>query len=96
MGHRIRTYTVTTLYHVILFTSGAAAALTIAGMKILRTAWTDLPRQYLILIFTLLFFNFDYSHLSEGLPLDYFIIAILFIKVSQGGTSCQPIYTYLG
>ena len=63
--------------------SGAAAALTIAGMKILRTAWTDLPRQYFILIFTLFFFNFDYVHLSEGLPLDYFIIAILFIKVWQ-------------
>ena len=63
--------------------SGAAAALTIAGMKILRTAWTDLPRQHLILIFTLFFFNYDYAHLSEGLPLNYFIIAILFVKVSD-------------
>ena len=61
--------------------SGAAVVLTVAGLKIIRLAWTELSRQYLVLIFTLFFFSFDYRHLSEGLPLDYFIIAILFFKV---------------
>ena len=64
--------------------SGAAAALTVAGMKVLRTVWTDTPHQYIILALTLLFFNFDYAHLSEGLPLNYFIAAILFSKVCSG------------
>lgn len=61
--------------------SGAAIVVTVAGLKIIRLAWTELSRQYTILIFTLFFFSFDYRHLSEGLPLDYFIIAILFFKV---------------
>ena len=55
---------------------------TVAGLKIIRVAWTELSRQYIILIFTLFFFSFDYRHLSEGLPLDYFIIAILYFKVN--------------
>ncbi len=57
--------------------------MTLAGMKVLRTVWSDTPRQYIILALTLLFFNFDYAHLSEGLPLNYFISAILFSKVSE-------------
>ena len=64
--------------------SGAAAAMTIVGMKLIRSAYTELSRQHLVFIFTLLFFSFDYAHLSEGLPLDYFIIAILMNKVREG------------
>ena len=60
--------------------SGAALVLTVAGMKLFRSSFTELSRQYLVFIFTLFFFNFDYRHLSEGLPLDYLIIGILFSK----------------
>ena len=63
--------------------SGAAIVVTIAGLKIIRVTWTELSRQYIILAFTVFFFNFDYRHLSEGFPLDYFIIAILFFKVHE-------------
>jgi len=59
--------------------------MSLAGMKVMRTVWTDTPRQYIILALTLLFFNFDYVHLSEGLPLNYFISAILYSKVSLVG-----------
>jgi len=51
-------------------------------MKLLRSTWTELSRQHFILVFTLFFFNFDYAHLNEGFPLNYFIVAILFNKVS--------------
>ena len=61
--------------------SGAAAVVTVVGLKLTRSSYTELSRQHLVLIFTLFFFSFDYAHLSEGLPLDYFIIAILFNKV---------------
>ena len=71
--------------------SGAALVVTVVGLKLVRSAWTELSRQHYILIFTLFFFNFDYAHLSEGLPLDYFIIAILFNKV---GHTYQSLHTH--
>ncbi|CAI8048371.1 Pecanex-like protein 1 [Geodia barretti] len=64
----------------LMIPSGAALVLTVAGMKLFRSSFTELSRQYLVFIFTLFFFNFDYRHLSEGLPLDYLIIGILFSK----------------
>ena len=51
-------------------------------MKLFRSSYSELPRQHVILILSLLFFNVDYAHLNEGLPLNYFITAILFNKVS--------------
>ena len=59
----------------------APLMVTVIGMKLMRSVLSDLSRQYMVFILTLLFFNFDYQHLSEGLPLNYFIIAILFNKV---------------
>ena len=53
----------------------------IIGMKIVRSTYSELSRQHMVLILTLLFFNFDYRHLSEGLPLNFFIFAILLNKV---------------
>ncbi len=61
--------------------SGAALVVGVVGLKLVRSAYTELSRQLFVLIFALFFFNFDYAHLSEGLPLDYFIIAILSNKV---------------
>ena len=61
--------------------SGAAILVSIVGVKVFRTAFSEISRQHMILILSVLFFNFDYRHLSEGLPLDYFIAAILFNKV---------------
>ncbi len=64
-----------------LLCSGAALVVAVVGLKLVRSAYTELSRQSFVLIFALFFFNFDYAHLSEGLPLNYFIIAILFNKV---------------
>ena len=50
-------------------------------MKIIRQAFGELSRQHMILILAVLFFNFDYAHLSEGFPQDYFIVSIAFFKV---------------
>ena len=65
-----------------MYYSGAALVVAVVGMKIFRSAYSEVSRQHVVLILSLLFFNVDYRHLSEGLPLDYFITAILFNKVS--------------
>ena len=65
--------------------SGAALVLSVIGVRLLRGSYTELSRQHIIFIFTLFFFNFDYEHLSESLPLDYFIISLLFYKVNKDG-----------
>ena len=62
--------------------SGAALVTTVVGLRVLRYAYGELSRQHMILTLTVLFFNFDYAHLSEGFPLDYFIMSIIFYKVS--------------
>lgn len=51
------------------------------AIKIFRTTYSDLSKQYAVLALSLLFFHVDYRHLSEGLPLNYFITAILVDKV---------------
>ena len=68
-----------------VFYSGAALVLSIIGLRLLRGSYTELSRQHMIFIFTLFFFNFDYEHYSESLPLDYFVISLLFYKVGGIG-----------
>ena len=52
-------------------------------MKLFRSAYSELSRQHVVLILSLLFFNVDYAHLNEGFPFNYFITAILFSKVRE-------------
>ena len=68
-----------------VFYSGAALVLSIIGLRLLRGSYTELSRQHMIFIFTLFFFNFDYEHYSESLPLDYFVISLIFYKVGEIG-----------
>ena len=63
--------------------SGGALVLSVVGLRLLRGSFGELSRQHIIFIFTLLFFNFDYEHYSESLPLDYFVISLLFYKVGR-------------
>ena len=67
--------------------SGAALLLSVVGLRVLRGSYTELSRQHMIFIFTLFFFNFDYEHYSESLPLDYFVISLIFYKVGRTGGS---------
>ena len=75
--------------HVFLY-SGAALVLSVIGVRLLRGSYSELSRQHIIFIFTLLFFNFDYEHYSESLPLDYFVISLVFYKVGGASSYCRP------
>lgn len=58
-----------------------ALMITVAGMKLLRSSYSNPTYQYITILFTVLFFTFDYKHLSETLLLDLFLMSIVFSKV---------------
>ena len=55
--------------------------ITIAGMKLLRSSFSNPTYQYVTVIFTVLFFTFDYERFSETMLLDLFFMSIVFSKV---------------
>lgn len=59
-----------------------ALLMTVAGLKLLRSAFCCPAQQYLTLVFTALLFHFDYPRLSQGFLLDYFLMSLLCSKVS--------------
>ncbi|XP_053568243.1 LOW QUALITY PROTEIN: pecanex-like protein 2 [Bombina bombina] len=69
--------------------------ITIAGMKLLRSAFSDPLHQFVTLGFTVVFFKFDYGTISESFLLDYFIMSILFDKLWDFLKKLQYILTYI-
>ncbi|XP_076831764.1 pecanex-like protein 2 isoform X2 [Brachyhypopomus gauderio] len=55
--------------------------MTVAGMKLLRSSFCNPSYHFLTLIFTIVFFEFDYSRASETLLLNFFIMSIVFHKL---------------
>lgn len=53
----------------------------IMGLKLLRSSFSDCSRQHLVLLWTVLFFHFDYRHSSETFVVDYFFMSIFMNKV---------------
>eukprot|EP00063_Salmo_salar_P060555 XP_014035390.1 PREDICTED: pecanex-like protein 2 isoform X1 [Salmo salar] len=57
--------------------------MTVAGMKLLRASFCNPSFQFVTLIFTIVFFEFDCSRASETFLLDFFIMSIVFHKLSD-------------
>ncbi|XP_056617505.1 pecanex-like protein 2 isoform X1 [Triplophysa dalaica] len=55
--------------------------MTVAGMKLLRASFCNPSYQFLTLIFTIIFFEFDCSSASETFLLNFFIMSIIFSKL---------------
>lgn len=64
-----------------MFSRVGALMITVAGLKLLRSSYSSPTYQYVTILFTVLFFTFDYRHLSETLLLDLFLMSIVFSKV---------------
>uniref|UniRef100_A0A4W5LQW1 Pecanex-like protein n=1 Tax=Hucho hucho TaxID=62062 RepID=A0A4W5LQW1_9TELE len=64
-----------------LDTEVGALMITVAGLKLLRSSYSSPTYQYITVLFTVLFFTFDYRNLSETLLLDLFLMSIVFSKV---------------
>lgn len=61
----------------------------------LRSSYSDINSQYLILLFSVLFFSFDFADATETFLLDYFLMSILFRKVSDLLLKVRNILEYL-
>uniref|UniRef100_UPI00398F0DFE pecanex-like protein 1 isoform X4 n=1 Tax=Pristiophorus japonicus TaxID=55135 RepID=UPI00398F0DFE len=72
-----------------------ALMITIAGMKLLRSSYSSPTYQYVTVIFTVLFFTFDYKAFSETLLLDLFFMSILFSKLWELFYKLRFVYTYI-
>ncbi|KAJ7389072.1 hypothetical protein OS493_033934 [Desmophyllum pertusum] len=62
---------------------GGPAVICIMGLKLLRSSFSDSSRQHLVLLWTVLFFHFDYGHSSETFVVDYFFMSILMNKLYE-------------
>ncbi|XP_059159298.1 pecanex-like protein 1 isoform X2 [Physella acuta] len=67
----------------------------ICSLKMLRFAFSDTPRQYLIIAFTYFFFKYDFRWSSETFLIDYFFISIMFCKFCDFMLKLNFIITYI-
>uniref|UniRef100_A0A8C6V2B6 Pecanex-like protein n=1 Tax=Neogobius melanostomus TaxID=47308 RepID=A0A8C6V2B6_9GOBI len=80
--------------HTTCFRVGALM-ITVAGLKLLRSCYSSPTYQYITILFTVLFFTFDYKHLSETLLLDLFLMSIVFSKMWELFYKLHFVYTYI-
>uniref|UniRef100_A0A2K6F3P3 Pecanex-like protein n=1 Tax=Propithecus coquereli TaxID=379532 RepID=A0A2K6F3P3_PROCO len=78
-----------------LDTELGALMITVAGLKLLRSSFSSPTYQYVTVIFTVLFFKFDYEAFSETMLLDLFFMSILFHKLWELLYKLQFVYTYI-
>uniref|UniRef100_A0A3Q3AX36 Pecanex-like protein n=1 Tax=Kryptolebias marmoratus TaxID=37003 RepID=A0A3Q3AX36_KRYMA len=78
-----------------LDTEVGALMITVAGLKLLRSSYSSPTYQYITILFTILFFTFDYRHLSETLLLDLFLMSIVFSKLWELFYKLHFVYTYI-
>uniref|UniRef100_A0A8C8R6V8 Pecanex-like protein n=1 Tax=Pelusios castaneus TaxID=367368 RepID=A0A8C8R6V8_9SAUR len=78
-----------------LDTEIGALMITIAGLKLLRSSFSNPSCQYVTVIFTVLFFTFDYKSFSETMLLDLFFMSILFSKLWELFYKLRFVYTYI-
>uniref|UniRef100_A0A8B9Q4K0 Pecanex-like protein n=1 Tax=Apteryx owenii TaxID=8824 RepID=A0A8B9Q4K0_APTOW len=72
-----------------------ALMITIAGLKLLRSSFSSPTCQYVTVIFTVLFFTFDYKSFTETMLLDLFFMSILFSKLWELFYKLKFVYTYI-
>ncbi|KAI4463394.1 pecanex [Holotrichia oblita] len=75
--------------------TAASVVIVVCGMKCLRSSYSNQSCQYLVLIFTALFFKYDYSLLQESFLVDYFLMSIVFQKTTEFLLKIQFVVTYI-
>ncbi|XP_078349641.1 pecanex-like protein 1 isoform X3 [Oculina patagonica] len=74
---------------------GGPAVACIMGLKLLRSSFSDSSRQHLVLLWTVLFFHFDYSHSSETFVVDYFFMSLFMNKLYELILKVRFVVTYI-
>lgn len=67
----------------------------ITSLKALRTSFSDPGKHYLIVLFTILFFEFDWSGYSETFIVNFFVMCIGFHKVYELWLKLQFVVIYI-
>ncbi|XP_059482533.1 pecanex-like protein 1 isoform X2 [Neocloeon triangulifer] len=67
----------------------------VCGLKCLRSSFSNTPQQYLVLVFTILFFKIDYYSISETFLVDYCVMSILFQKMYECMLKVKFVITYI-
>ncbi|XP_067635802.1 protein pecanex isoform X2 [Eurosta solidaginis] len=65
------------------------------SLKLIRNAYSDPTNQYLIMMFTVLFFRYDFAFASETFLVDYFFMSLAFRKCCDFLLKLQFIVTYI-
>lgn len=73
----------------------AAALLTVAGMKLLRSAYCNVCELYVPLAGAMLLFLFDFSRYTQTLLVDFYLLAVLYPKAKELMLKYQFIFTYV-
>lgn len=60
-----------------------SAIVVLCGLKSMRSSYSDPSSQYIIILFTVLFFGKDYSAATETFLIDYFVVSIAFKKTCE-------------
>lgn len=69
--------------------------LVVCAVKLLRFAFCNTAKQYLIITFTVFFFKYDYRNASETFLIDYFVVSILLSKFCDLMLKMKFILTYI-
>ncbi|KAM7346668.1 pecanex [Cochliomyia hominivorax] len=67
----------------------------VCALKFIRNAYSDPTNQYLIVMFTVLFFRIDFAMASETFLIDYFFVSLAFRKCCDFFLKLQFIVTYI-
>ncbi|XP_067123903.1 pecanex-like protein 1 isoform X2 [Centruroides vittatus] len=74
---------------------GGCLVVVICSLKCLRSAFNDPSHHFLVLIFTVLFFKYDYSGPPEPFLINFFVMTILFNKFYEFLLKVRFIITYI-
>lgn len=75
--------------------SVGALIIVVCGLKSLRSAYSDPSTRYLVLVFAVLFFQWDFRGLSETFLVDYFVTGIAFAKIHELLLKIRFVVTYI-
>uniref|UniRef100_A0A8C4SX22 Pecanex-like protein n=1 Tax=Erpetoichthys calabaricus TaxID=27687 RepID=A0A8C4SX22_ERPCA len=75
--------------------SVGAPLMTVAGLKLLRSSFCNPTFQFVTLLFTIVFFEFDYRKTSETFLIDFFVMSIVFHKLWDLLHKLQFIMVYI-
>ncbi|KAL5275801.1 pcx family protein [Megaselia abdita] len=71
------------------------AIITVCALKCVRISYSDTSNQFLILIFTVTFFKYDFVSSNESFLINYFIISLVYRKICDFLLKIQFIVTYI-